>query len=87
MMLVENVLEIIIYDNVTEPQADIPDRRTDEGDINITVGPDGPEFIAQPLRSNDNIEESEMNVEPIERTAPDSDMNEEDTPSCNCNVT
>ena len=75
--------EIIIYDNVTEPQADIPDGRNDERDINITVGP---EFIAQPLISIEDIEESEMNVQPIERTAPDSDIHK-DTPSNNCNVT
>ena len=37
--------EIIIYDKVTEPKADIPDGRNDERDINITVAP---EFIAQP---------------------------------------
>ena len=75
--------EIIIYYNVTEPKADIPDGRNDERDINITVAP---EFIAQPLVSIEDIEESQMNVEPIERTAPDCDIHK-DIPSINCNVT
>ena len=75
--------EIIIYDNVTETKADIPDGRNDERDINITVAP---EFIAQTLVSIEDIEESQMNVEPTERTAPDCDIHK-DTPSINCNVT
>ena len=46
----------------------------------------GPEFIAQPLSFIQDREDTEMNDEPSESTAPNSKIQEEDVSTINCNV-
>ena len=68
--------EIIIYDHVTGPPDTIYDERTDGNDIEgISFGP---EFIAQPFSFTQDRGDTEMNDEPSESTASNSNIQEED---------
>ena len=68
--------KIIIYDHVTDPPDTIYDERTDGNDIEgISFGP---EFIAQPFSFTQDRGDTEMNDEPSESTASNSNIQEED---------